>query len=255
MQRATQRFDREVDRGISAFLKPGERVAPKIKVHTFDLPSDEQKPGHSYSSRVESVTKAVANADQHVGNARTAVDSIAAHAPGVALGFQSAALRATTYLHEQIPPGHVNVKSLTPQASNNGAGVPHYAKAEFNRKYNVVNGGPAVVLDKLSRGALTKGEVDAADAVYPAAMSQIRQKVMEKLSESKKPLPMSKQMQLTQVLGLPREGTVLDPKFVASMQSLSTSPAAGQPKPPSAPKRSVGTVVSDAATLTGQGKV
>ena len=252
VERAASRFDREVDRGVAAVFNPGARVSPKVKDKAFETAATAGKPGGSYAERVAAVASAVGNPEAHVEAARNAVSGIAAHAPGVANSFQSTAIRATTYLHSQIPQGHVNLSTLTPHVKSDGSDVPHYAKADFNRKFDVVNGGPVVVIDKLAKGTLTKGEVDAADHVYPEAMMELRQKIMAQLVDQKKALPVAKEAQLIQVLKLPRKGTILDPKFVATVQAIGEMQPA---KPPAAPRHILGNAISSAVTLTGQSKI
>jgi hypothetical protein len=257
VERAAAAVDREIDRGVAGFFEPGSRAKPRLKATKYDAPEDAKVPGGSYAKRVENVARAVANAHDHVEATRTAVGGIAQHAPQTAVAFQQTALRATTYLHDAIPKGHRDLTSLTPQTSKDGDGVPHYAKAEFNRKYDVVNGGPVVLLHHMANGTLTKGEVEAADAVYPEAMKDVRNRVIAKLADQKHPLPYAKDIQARLLLNLPRTGTTLDPKFVGTMQqtfhSQPQKPGGGG-APHSAPKHQLGSVLSAAATLTGQGK-
>jgi len=251
VERAAQKVDRQVDRGVAGFFKPGERAAIKLKPKYEATETD--KSGGPYRSRVESVARAVANADHHADAAAAATADIQNHAPQTANAFQRAALRTTAYLQSQIPQGHRDLQTITPQFGQ--PRVSDAEKARFNRVMDVTHDPPRL-LEHMARGVLTLDEVKAVKHTSPSLYKEMVTKVQHELSVLKKPLSYDQRKQLAVFLGQPTDAT-LAPAFIASMQknfSTPTEKPQQTPGMPQAPKRMLSDSLSTSTALSGQSR-
>lgn len=89
--------------------------------------------------------------------------------------------------------------------------------SKFARKLSAVEN-PVGVLRRMAAGAVTREEVDAVRAVYPSLYEDMRNTLVAKLSEQKKPLDYRRTVALSHVLGEPLDST-LTPQAVAFYQA------------------------------------
>jgi hypothetical protein len=141
-------------------------------------------------------------------------------APNVALAFGNATKRATAFLTSKLP--HESHESLTPNADPESANPEEIAR--FLRYARAVDD-PTSVLAHLKDGTLTSEEMEAAEAVYPDLVKDIRAKVATKLAEKTTPMPLDQETSVRLLLDL-RTGP-LDPAFVAGMQGSFPPPGPG----------------------------
>ena len=242
LQHAAASVDREVDRGVAGILRPGERV-PSVR---------RGNPYRDHQDRAEAVARAVVNLDDHAAAIEHSASAIAPHAPKTAVAYQSAALRATQWLAQQIPPSMKEPgRSIYPQ--HEAVYVSPSDAAAFIRKFDAVHD-PASVLDDMRSGKATPEQVDAIRAVYPALYREIVTKIDDQLRTAKVQPPYETRKQLFVLFGMPVDPT-FDPGFVHAMQ---TAPAPKQPgeaapakAPKGAPKRKIEGLAA-AAHLPGQ---
>ena len=194
-----------------ALTKPaGKRVAKKLL----------SREGHSEESEYEERKAQVARAVAQPENMNTVISPMVKTAPNVALAFGNATKRATAFLASKLP--HESHESLTPNADPQSANPEEIAR--FLRYARAVDD-PTSVLAHLKDGTLTSEEMEAAEAVYPDLVKDIRAKVATKLAEKTTPMDLSQETSVRLMLNL-RTGT-LDPAFVAGMQGSFPTPGPG----------------------------
>lgn len=242
LQRAAASVDREVDRGIAGILRPGDRV-PSVR---------RGNPYRDHQDRAEAVARAVVNLDDHTAAIEHSASKIAPHAPKTAAAYQSAALRATQWLAQQIPASMKRPPDpVMPQFDE--AYVSPSDAASFVRKFDAVHD-PASVLDDMRSGRVTTEQVQAIRAVYPSLYREITQKISDSLRTAKVPPSYEARKQISILFGIPADPT-FSPGFVRSMQTSpgSSSPQTGAPKttPSGSPKRKI-EGLAEAAHLPGQ---
>jgi hypothetical protein len=245
VQRATATVDRELDRGVAGLLRPGERIPAQPKAHPHE------KSSNPYRDRAESVARAVADIDGHMAKVERAASSFSDHAPKVATAFQSAALRATSWLASQMPASmRVKHDPLSPQFDH--PYVSPSDAAAFMRKYDAVHD-PASVLEDMRRGYVTQEQVDALKAVFPRMYAEIQQRVSDGLKEAKTPPPYETRKQISILFGIAADGT-MEPAFIRTMQAPNGTAGQTPEKQDasvSAPQRQIKGIAS-AVSLPGQ---
>jgi hypothetical protein len=242
LQRAAASVDREVDRGIAGILRPGERV-PSVR---------RGNPYRDHQDRAEAVARAVVNLDDHAAAIERSANGIAPHAPKTAAAYQSAALRATQWLAQQIPASMKRPPDpMMPQFDE--AYVSPTEAASFVRKFDAVHD-PASVLDDMRSGRVTTEQVQAIRAVYPSLYREITQKISDGLRTAKVPPTYEARKQISLLFGIPADPTFAS-SFVRAMQASpgSTAQKTGATKttPSGSPKRKI-EGVAEAAHLPGQ---
>ena len=204
VERAAAHVDEQIDRGVAGIVGGGRA-----------MPATRGTKATGYEDRVEAVQQAVQNVEGHGARAAMAALPIAEHAPKTARAFQSAAMRAATYLASQVPKT-APVPSVTPQFDRK-LPASDMERAAFIRKFDAVHD-PASVLTDAAAGRMTADQVDAIRAVYPRLYAEIVEKARAKLADTKHPLDYAEKLQVGLLLGIPADPS-MDPGFVALMQS------------------------------------
>ena len=236
IERAASQVDRDIDRGLSGFFRPGERAAPRVRARTFSGPGEGGTKGE-YEAHVNAVAKATAYADEHANHVERVADTISEHAPKTAASMQKATLDITSYMASQIPSGHAGPPNqLNPQESDQRR-VSDVDKLKYVKKARIANDPVGTVFAQLNKGLLTKDDINTLNSLYPKIYEQMRRQAIDELAGHDKKLPFDKRIQIGILIGAPPEQAV-EPMFVQSMQqNFQTPPEAPSGKPPSAPKR------------------
>lgn len=125
------------------------------------------------------------------------------------------AARQADYLSGKVRPTHNQVGDGTFSHTRPPRVSPADVKALKQAVERVEN--PQTVLDKAAAGKLRRDDVEALKAVYPAVYEDLRQTVMDGLSEAETLPAYQERVQLGLLLDLPTDPT-LEPGFVARTQ-------------------------------------
>jgi hypothetical protein len=190
-ERAVQRTDREIARGVDGLFAPSKRAPMRVGRVQHGKGVD------PYEARVAAVQSA---ARDPAGAAVLAAAPIAAHAPKVAAAFRAAAVRATQVLVQAIPKTPPT-PSLTPQLAPKFPATLQ-RKQKFNRIFDAVHD-PKTVLQAAGQGTVTPDMVAAASKSHPALWGKMTRAVETRLSEAKTPLSTQQRVNISILLQTP----------------------------------------------------
>src|SRR6201990_1235451 len=132
-------------------------------------------------------------------------------APGVAASLTQTANRAVQYLSQAAQ------RPLKAGPLANDWKMSAAERHSFTRKLEVVEE-PMVVLKHAAAGTLTKEQVEALNAVYPALGRQIADKMLERMADSPKGVPYGQKLMLSLLTKVDVDGT-LSPQAIARNQA------------------------------------
>jgi len=171
-----------VKRFASSTSKPAVRASAEFFLKGS---KDVDKEFDNNKKRVEQVAR----------NIESSPNAYMALGPGVASKVMDTQARAATYLMSTMPKnpdvGLVKTKSKKD-------GTPKIEKAKWNNTVGAIID-PKNALSKLSKGHVTKEEMNAIKTVYPSLHASIVNSVAQKVAD--KPMPYSKRLQLSTVMG------------------------------------------------------
>ena len=211
-ERAIQRTDREIARGVDALVGSGKRAAMRVG----------KASGSSYEQRVEAVQRA---ARDPAGAAVTAASPIAPHAPRVAAAFRAAAVRTTNLLASLVPKVPQS-PSLTPQLQPKHT-PSLQARAKFMREFDAAHD-PKTVLKAAAEGTITPDMVAVASKSHPALWGKMTKAVETKLRDATHPLTTQQRTNVGILLGVPTHTPDVARAFQATFAE-STGPGGAPP--------------------------
>ena len=229
VQRAVQRIDTQIARGVENAVSPGSRAKASMREVPFG------REGGSHAYRVEAVSRAAAQPDEHADTIADAVAPIATHAPAIASAFQRAAMRATAMMAGWLPAGHRPSPSITPQFDKTRS--TETERAEFDRASHLAHDPIGYTFDRIDSGTLTSTDVATVKTIAPRTYEQITEQTREQLAALKKPLPRARQLQLETLLGVPDQGSQVSALLGQAGPSSQQLPPHGRPGSTGAPKR------------------
>lgn len=138
------------------------------------------------------------------------VGGVAEASPALADGLALTATRGVQYLAQQLPPAD--------QVSIFGADLEpsQFEVDSFLRRYEAIED-PVGLLDRMAEGSLHVEHVEAAQAVYPQIMADIRARVMETIGELEERPAYAVRLQVGTLLGVAADPT-LEPAFIELLQ-------------------------------------
>lgn len=221
IQRSRDKVDRNISRGVGAIF--GDNVAP-MAMHE---PVNAGKAAHQ--DRIDAVIGTLSG--DHATRVAQAAQALSAHAPETAVGFQQAAIRASTYLRSLLP-HETQDTTIQPHLRNVADDMSSTQRAAFERSYHVVND-PNVALARVKDGTICPDEVAALKAVHPHYYQQCVDEITSKLAATDKPLPGPTRFAISMFVGDPTlAGPNYSPQYLATMQKQYQTPQApnGPPK-------------------------
>lgn len=150
-------------------------------------------------------------------------------APNIAQGLSTAMVQGIQFLQSKLPQP-VNTFPLSREWEPNQAQL-----SQFSKYYAAVNE-PLSSLKQVANGTLTNATMEALQAVHPALLSEMRQKVLETMNlEKAKEFAYGKRLALAKFLGQPLDESMTPQMIQASQNSFnppaSPPPPGGQKKP------------------------
>lgn len=175
-----------VGSAISKFSSSASKPAVRASAEFFLKGSkDVDKEFDNNKKRVEQVAR----------NIESSPNAYMALGPGVASKVMDTQARAATYLMNSMPK---NPETGLVKTKSKKDGTPKIEKAKWNNTVGAIID-PKNALAKLSKGHVTKEEMDAIKTVYPSLHASIVNSVAQKVAD--KSMPYSKRLQLSTVMG------------------------------------------------------
>jgi len=233
---------RNLDRATDAIFKttssPAARGAALSGITDF---ADK-----NYHEHVEKIQELSSNPEALMDYLSQQTAGISQVAPQMGQQLSNTAVQALMYLNAQIPKKGGSMLLSTKYEPSSSE------KIKFERAYHVVTQ-PMSVLKQLKDGTLTRDSMKAMEAVHPALLNQMRQKVIERLNaETIKKLPYAVRSSLTLFLRTPLDENQT-PLGVQLNQNSFAMPQAGNQGAPQQGSRGVKFKVPDTtATRTAR---
>jgi len=143
-------------------------------------------------------------------------DDVAHYLPDHAMHLTATMARAVSHL-----------ASLRPEASRQGVldrpKEPSDVEiAKYNRALQIA-AQPLTILSRVKDGSITTDDIKTMSAIYPSLYANLRQRIMNQLTESRLQLPYSTQLGLSMFLGMPLESSMM-PNNIMTNQGIHAPP-------------------------------
>ena len=196
---------------LQALLKSGMAVDPDTK----KKPKDRDQ---AYRNTVKLLNKFERDPEFLNSRVQSAVSRVAQAAPNTAAAAQITMIKAANFLQQKVPKrgafgGFLDVLQQE---------IPLPSNVEMSKfeNYVAVIDNPAVVLEQLDAGTITRESVEAVKAVYPELYQKIRQETMIRIQEDPTGLSYSKKIQLGILLDIPADASLLPQNVLALQQNF-----------------------------------
>ena len=139
-------------------------------------------------------------------------------APQMAQGMSAKISAGLSFLASKAPRDESSsIAGLTPNVATKWQ--PSAAQAlSFSRYVDAVNN-PAKVVSGIARGSVNHEGLEVLQTLYPALKREVTLKFIERIANSRKPIPYNKRVALGILLGVPNADPTLLPQYIAAMQS------------------------------------
>jgi hypothetical protein len=227
LERMGLTFEARQGAAISAFVKSVSRTGSRAGSATRALRNagavlSGQQVAERYNRAVETLT-AVGDPQALLDRLQTTTARIGDRAPEHAAHLTATVARATTFLASRIPPGAMQPPTVGAPALTPADLVPEEEQREFLRIAAVVDD-PLTVLDDAAAGTLTREQVEALWAVYPAMAQSMTVAVTESIADRSEPLPYEGRVSVSLLLGVATDPS-LRPDAVRRAQETFEPPA------------------------------
>jgi hypothetical protein len=227
---AAMQFNHQIGRAIRTSISD---EVPAIAGHGVHTAIDE-KNYVKERKKLEALERLTPDAREE--QLAAAVSPAAAHSPGLAAQLKQKTIAATDFLKSKAPPQLLPQNTLTPHLEKPAASAEEQAK--FLRYTAAVEGGPIAIMGRLAKGQMTLEDAETFKTVFPKAYEDTRAQIAQQCTESKKPIPYQRRLQLATLFDLPTDPTVTadfikqtQPILSANIQQQSTpNPVNGKPK-------------------------
>lgn len=201
------------------------KASPVLKSQDFGAKRMRQDSIEAHRRRVEEVRRLATDPQALIDRVSGNLEGIGDSAPGVSAAMTATAQRAVQYLAQaaEVPPKPGPMaREWTPTEAE---------RHKFSLKLEAVQE-PASVLRHAANGTLTRQQMDAIRAVYPAFAKDIETRALEQLTSGEQ-MSYRARMMLTLMTGVDADGT-MSPKAIAANQSA-LARATGKPSEQMAP--------------------
>lgn len=202
-----------ITRGVTRFLSGGARAGLDLAVKDDTL--DRLKKEVSIAPEQAAERFALANGNLYKTSPKVNTDIAATQA------------NALEFLKSQAPPQPV--RSMGANDVRNTVPPPKSEVHKFERQMDIAKS-PLTVMKRMQSGSITSVDVDAAKAMYPALIEQMRNEFMGRLTE-KGSIPYSKHLMLSTMFEEPTDETFRAERIL-DFQAVFASQAGEQPGTP-----------------------
>jgi hypothetical protein len=212
IQRVADKVDNRLANGIRGYLSeaPTRSAVPTV-VRAKERDSDAK----IYATKRNQLAAIQADPARLANAVAARTVDVSQYAPGVAASYTSAASRGAAFLASVIPKPPPS-SSLTPQHEK---WKPNPVEAARFARFAQAVDDPLSVVDDLNKGKINREGIEAIRTVYPVMFATIQNRVADELAKLEKPLPYSKQVELSVLLGVAAHKT-LQPKTIARYQQI-----------------------------------
>ena len=181
--------------------------------------------GQQFARLASKITTQATSPEAMAAHHGDVVDAFSGSHPELAQGLSAQMATAVQHLHAILP------KSSTTPAPFQDAPEyqPTHTELHAFKKQLAVANDPFHLLNELEDGTLTGAQIATAQALHPAILGQIQQKVLEEAATGKTQLPYAKRLQLSLLMGQPMDSTL------KNVQQIQASYAAPTPQPQGSP--------------------
>jgi len=241
--------DKKIGDAIDKFLSKGAAVPAKLAAQNPDqigalaagtvgpgpnvIPLQTSKTPKSldgqYHQATAAVSKLASQAEATRDHTEQTLGPMIQNAPGVAMVIQNKQAKAIDFLKAKMPMQAVAPPlSMTPQR-----GVTDMAKAKFMRYVKTLQR-PMTAINDLSHNKLSSESVEALKAVLPETYSDVKTKVMDRvtaMAEQGKTVAYTQKLQIGRLFGVAVDPTQ-SPQFTKAIGDLFASMNSDTAKPP-----------------------
>lgn len=216
LEESLSKTAKTVMKGAKALVGPAEKTAKYLRGYAGAKAAI--LPTQQFQKIADGIRDMIANPETLVDKFAKNTEGLNDHAPMTSNALQQAGSRSIAFLAQKLPP-QPQGGPLVPKLPPSNAEI-----ATFTRYYNAVEE-PLSILQDAARGTLTREGVEAVGTVYPALMQKMQGEIMAQLTEVKEPIPYSRRMMLTLLLGGDVDGS-MNPQLIQSNQALLSVSAA-----------------------------
>jgi hypothetical protein len=212
LERMANGASRKIDAGTSAIIRSGAPTTIR-RLGTAGAVLSSKQEREQYQKNVDAVRLLAAGDNGTFDKLDEFNGPLSDDAPGIASHANTVTSSAASYLDSRIPKPPPNLPPM--QLKNWG---PTDAQVrEYNRIHRTIDM-PLSILDDASEGTLTRQQVQAVEAVYPALMGEIRDRIVTGLEESPE-ITASRRRTISMLLGVDIDGQT-SPAIAMAAQSL-----------------------------------
>lgn len=252
---AVERYSSRLDEGVSRLrrvlesgrlertVNTASRASSRVLARLHGTPDERREEYTDIRDQLRELTSEPERLASAMGEN---VGGVAEASPALADSLALTATRGVQYLASELPPADQTTlfgSNLEPS---------QFEVDSFLRRYEAVED-PLSVLDRMSEGSLHVEHVEAASAVYPQIMADVRARVTETIGELEEPPPYAVRLQLGTVLGIAADPT-LEPSFIDALQRryAHTSAQFDAQNSPGAQVQRTGSLARVGTALSGQ---
>ncbi len=216
-ERANTTAEKTLGRSVSELMKPvgeaAERRVGKTAAEIADKFDKETPQLRMLANDPEELMNRVSRATEHFSE----------HAPTIAQNLQISTSSAVSFIASKIPP------SVKEGPLGHEILPTHEAMLKFNRYHDAVNDPLSVIKSPSPEG------LETLQTIYPQYLQQARTALLDKITNTRQPIPYQSRMRVSDILGQPADWSMSQPGIQAIQASLLAAkpppmPMGGTPK-------------------------
>lgn len=189
-----------------------------------DRKEDAAEPYKTYRANVGRIAQLSGNPLGLLDKMEEVTQPIYPHAPNITAGFHQAVSAGVSFLASKVPQPPQPPKPLSPEWIPGATEV-----ARFNRYYDTVEK-PLSVLGHIADGTLTRENVEAITQVYPQLYSQMKNKFLERITDTNRKVPYQLKLMLTLFFGQDMDDSMESQSIMQNQKIIAGNAAQQQQK-------------------------
>lgn len=218
LEEAINKTQQKIVRGAKVLASGVDKAAPYLKGYAASKMSQAD-----FSKTTKQIQDLANNPQSLMDKFNENTSALTPHAPNTSVSLQATGARAISFLASKIMQ-KPSQGPLAPEIEPSKAEI-----AEFNKYYSAVDK-PLTVLKEAAAGTLTHQGIEVLTNVYPALYNSIKESVTKELMNVKKPIPYSRRMMLSLLMGADMDSTMQPQNIISNQQLLGVSAAQQQAK-------------------------
>lgn len=222
IERMGQSLTKSIVKGVDTVFSDTAYKAAKAPILTSEERQDKYD---KLSSQVKEFSQ---NPNAFMEKVQANTAQLQDTAPNITGSLQTAASRATHFLASKLPAQEPS-SPLSPPYKPSANEL-----AQFNRYADIIHN-PVQVLDQVKRGTLTKEALEAMSIVYPKMYDQMKQTIMDRISNENITIPYKTRLMISMFTGQDMTNTLKAPTMAAVQATYGSksqkAPAGQAPQP------------------------